>query len=133
MGQKTEQKATHAIAQTEGGSMAVRAERRATPRGDSEERAAALCENVLAVLASGARSTKQVTAIVGGDAQPVYRALLSLQKAGKVRSVREHRPTALGALGCVWTRTDVPKFIAPPPPQDPLLWALFRAPDQAGS
>lgn len=125
MGRRTEQEGMHSI---DGGSITARLERRAAPRGDSEERAAALCEKVLAALAGAAWSTKQVAAIVGSDAQPVYRALLSLQAVGTVRSVREHRPTAMGALGRVWTRTDMPTVIAPPP-QDPLLWALFRRPE----
>lgn len=105
-------------------------ERRARPRGEPDERAAALREKVLTALAGAARTTKEVVALVGEEVQPVYRALLSLQNAGKVCSVREHRPTVLGVPGRIWSRCDA-RPPAPIPPRDPLLWALFRAPDQA--
>lgn len=105
-------------------------ERPAKPRNELEERATALRASTLEALMNGRRTTKQVVALIGDDPQAVYRALLSLQKAGQVDSVREHHPTVHGVPGRIWWRTDVRAPVALPP-QDPLLWALFRRPDQA--
>jgi hypothetical protein len=107
--------------------MTARQERRAAPRGAPEERAAALREKVLTALAGAARTTNEVVALVGEDKQPVYRALLSLQRAGKVESRSEHSNTVLRVPGRIWCRCDaLPR--SPIPPRDPLLWALFGSP-----
>lgn len=107
-------------------------ERRARPRDGAEERATALRGRVMEALATCSRTTKQVVACLGEDSQVVYRALLALQADGKVTSIREHHATANVVPGRIWRRTDVPES-TPIPPQDPLLWALFRKPEPVDS
>jgi hypothetical protein len=104
--------------------MAATRKPRATPRGAPEERAAALRAGVLDALKAVSRTTKQVVAIVEEDPQAVYRALISLEKSGKVASVREHHVTVHGIPGRIWSRCDALPPV-PIPPRDPLLWAMF--------
>lgn len=107
-------------------------ERRARPRDGADERATALRGRVMEALGTCSRTTKQVVACLGEDSQVVYRALLALQTAGTVTSVREHHLTENGVPGRIWRRTDAPSS-TPVPPQDPLLWALFRKPESVDS
>lgn len=82
-------------------------------------------EAVLAQLAEGALATRPLARELGMNEQQVYRALLDLESAKRVTSINERR-----GAGRIWSLPSLSKKPAIPP-RDPLLWALFRAPDFA--
>lgn len=97
---------------------------RTAPRGEPEIRAAALREKVLATLDGASLLTAQIVDQLGEDSVAVYRALRSLERAGKVKSRSERSSTVLRAHCRIWSKHDAGP-ITGLPPRDPLLWALF--------
>lgn len=82
-------------------------------------------EAVLAQLAESALATRPLARKLGMNEQQVYRALLDLESTKRVTSINERR-----GAGRIWSLPSLSKKPAIPP-RDPLLWALFRAPDFA--
>ncbi len=87
-------------------------------------RTRALQQLLLHELALGSRTTRQLAAALPREEeQAVYRALLSLEDEGKVKSFADRRGAATGRIGRVWRLPDTPQEITPQ--RDPLVAALF--------
>ncbi len=94
-----------------------------TPAKEASPHARALQQMLLHELTLGPRTTKKLAAALQHeDDQVVYRALLGLEKEGRVSSFADRRGAATGTIGRVWSLAD-----APPAPtlRDPLVAALF--------
>lgn len=95
-----------------------------TPVKESTQRVRALQQVLLHELALGPRTTKKLTAALSNeDDQAVYRAMLGLEKEGRVTSFSDRRGSVTGTVGRVWTLADAPP--AKPLLRDPLAAALF--------
>lgn len=95
-----------------------------TPQKEASMRVRALQEMLLHELTLGPRTTKKLTAALSHeDDQAVYRAMLGLEKEGRVTSFADRRGSVTGTIGRVWSLADA----RPEKPllRDPLVAALF--------
>jgi len=90
----------------------------------SAEVAAALRANLLDALKDKPRATLALAMQLGMERQVVYRALVGLEQAGKVKSYPDRRRTADGPSR-VWALPGVKPEAEAAPPRDPLVAALF--------
>lgn len=94
-----------------------------TPAKEPSPHARALQQMLLHELTLGPRTTKKLAAALEHeDDQVVYRALLGLEKEGRVSSFADRRGSVTGTIGRVWSLADAP---AAPTLRDPLVAALF--------
>lgn len=90
---------------------------------ESTLRVRELQQLLLHELTLGPRTTKKLAAALEHeDDQAVYRALLGLEKEGRVSSFADRRGSVTGTIGRVWSLADAP---AAPTLRDPLVAALF--------
>lgn len=93
---------------------------------ESTRRVRELQAQLLHELAYGSRSTtKLAAALRHEDEQAVYRALLSLEKEGRVTGFLDRRRTDTGFVGRVWSLSNAAPCVAAPAMRDPLVAALF--------
>ena len=88
------------------------------------EVAAALRANLLDALKDKPRATLALAMQLGVERQVVYRALVGLEQAGKVKSFADRRRTA-DAPSLVWMLPDAKPEAEDAPRRDPLVAALF--------
>lgn len=110
------------------------------PRSAAIQRASELRTKMLKELESGPKQARRLAALFEVDSAEVNRWLGALRKVGVVSSTFDRRMDVCGVIaGITWTltgkavpvgpagqpRRKVAKGRWPPPPRDPLLWALY--------